>query len=90
MQLMITIEDPDTILLLQKYRRFIAQEDAVDGSMDEIAEGLILGLLDEHRRFASWCKENPTVHRSGDLVCAPTLTVVEPSQESTFFRAAHG
>jgi hypothetical protein len=66
-QLTITIDDPDTILLLKKYRRFISQEDAVDGTMDQIAEGLILTMLDDNGRFADWVRTQTTVVDATDM-----------------------
>jgi len=54
MTITVKIRDPETIALLQRYERFLQVEDECEGSMDQIAEGLILGFLDEHRRFAAW------------------------------------
>lgn len=58
MQLTITINDPETILKLQRYRQFLAEEDVVDGSMDQIAEGMMLGHMGDHDRFLDWCVSN--------------------------------
>jgi len=59
MPITVTITDPATIQLLARYRQFIAQEDQVEGTLDQAAEGLILGCLDEHHRFNTWCQDQP-------------------------------
>lgn len=59
MPITVTIDDAATIQLLARYRQFIAQEDLVEGTLDQAAEGLILGCLDEHHRFNAWCQDQP-------------------------------
>jgi hypothetical protein len=56
MPITVKIDDPATIQLLARYRQFISQEDHVEGTLDQAAEGLILGCLDEHHRFNAWCQ----------------------------------
>ena len=60
MQLTITLDDPDTIALLREYSRFIEQADAAQGTIDQVAEGLILMYLDEHGDFVQWRRANST------------------------------
>jgi hypothetical protein len=60
MPITVTIDDPATIQLLTRYRQFIAQEDNAEGTLDQAAEGLILGCLDEHHRFNVWCQDPAT------------------------------
>lgn len=66
MPITVTITDPATIQLLARYRQFIAQEDQVEGTLDQAAEGLILGCLDEHDRFNTWCHDQPAAQASAD------------------------
>lgn len=54
MALTIKLNDPDTIAILQHYSLFISLHDGVDGTLEQAAEGLILGCLDEHTRFVKW------------------------------------
>ncbi len=85
--LTITISDPDTIALLQKYQRFIEQTDSVDGSLDQIAEGLILGSIDEHPQFTQWRFEArthtaapaPTIEHASVAVAFPFANQVRRS-----------
>lgn len=51
----ITISDPDTIQAIQRYALFVETVDGVTGTIDQLAEGLILGMLDEHWQFRAWC-----------------------------------
>ena len=51
----ITISDPETVLLLRGYRRFLAEEDGVRGSMQQIIEGMALAFMDDHDNFRTWC-----------------------------------
>lgn len=51
----ITISDPGTVLLLQSYRKFLVEEESVDGSMQQIVEGMALAFMDEHDGFRAWC-----------------------------------
>lgn len=76
MPITVVIDDPATIQLLAKYRQFIAQEDFVEGTLDQAAEGLLLGCLDEHHRFNTWCKNQP------DGSC-------DPKQNSTELAVIH-
>ncbi len=54
MALVITISDPSTLALLQQYGQYVHQVDGERATMDELAEGLMLGMLDEHQRFREW------------------------------------
>lgn len=56
--LTLTFDDPQTVALLLQYSQFIRQEDGVEGTLQEVAAGLVVGCLDEHHRFAKWAKEN--------------------------------
>jgi hypothetical protein len=51
----IRIEDPETIILIAKYSCYVRDIDGASGTLDELAEGLMLGLLDGHDRFRQWC-----------------------------------
>ncbi|RDY66722.1 hypothetical protein DX912_11395 [Lysobacter soli] len=51
----IRIEDPETIILIAKYSCYVRDVDGATGTLDELAEGLMLGLLDAHDRFRQWC-----------------------------------
>lgn len=51
----ITISDPKTVLLLRSYRKFLAEEDGVKGSMQQIVEGMALAFMDDHDNFRAWC-----------------------------------
>ncbi|CAD2265251.1 hypothetical protein X12_004524 (plasmid) [Xanthomonas arboricola] len=51
---MVRITDPETVALLESYRQFLGQVDEVSGSLDDVTQGLVLGLLDEHARFREW------------------------------------
>jgi len=51
----IRIEDPETIILIAKYSCYVRDIDGATGTIDELAEGLMLGLLDSHDRFRQWC-----------------------------------
>lgn len=57
-QLTITVTDPATIELLAQYRRFIESEDGTKGTITEVVEGLIVGCMDDHQRFAMWRRNN--------------------------------
>lgn len=54
----ITITDPATIDLLQRYAQYLEKVDGVTGTMDQLAEGMILGFLDEHTQFRWWDKRH--------------------------------
>jgi hypothetical protein len=82
-KLTITVTDPATIQLLARYRQFIKDEDGARGSIAEVVEGLIVGQLDGHERFAHWRRTNssgPTTMKNVTL--HPTARTVE-SDEST-------
>lgn len=53
-KLTITVTDPNTIELLVRYKSFLKAEDGATGSINELVEGLIVGSLDGHDRFADW------------------------------------
>jgi len=55
--LTIAISDPTTIELLQQYRRYVEQVDDLQASEEQLATGLVVGLLDAHCRFRGWRKE---------------------------------
>lgn len=57
MTLTIVISDPTTIDLLQQYRCYVEQVDALQASEEQLATGLVVGLLDAHHRFRDWRKE---------------------------------
>jgi len=54
MALTVTITDPATIELLYRYRHYVEQVDDVRASVEQLTEGLVIGLLDGHDRFNSW------------------------------------
>lgn len=54
MSIIIKITDPETAALLRQYTQYIAQVDGVTGSLSQVAEGLVLGYLDEHSQFREW------------------------------------
>lgn len=60
--LTITIDDPEVIGLLQVYEQYAAQVDGVTGTLDELAEGLVHGLLDSHSRFRAWTAQGGSTH----------------------------
>lgn len=54
MALIIKITDPQTATLLQQYGQYVEVVDGVTGTLSQVAEGLMLGSLDEHSRFQQW------------------------------------
>ena len=54
MPITITITDPATIEMLAQYQEFIRAKDDCEGTIDQVAEGLMLGYLDEHDDFVDW------------------------------------
>jgi len=52
----IEINDPDTVLLINDYIRYLRQVDGVKGSADQVAESMLLGFIDEHTQFRYWRK----------------------------------
>ncbi|WP_426281693.1 hypothetical protein [Lysobacter soli] len=64
MTLTIAISDPTTIELLQQYRRYVEQVDDLQASEEQLATGLVVGLLDAHHRFRDWRKDLLTELRS--------------------------
>ena len=54
MSITIRITDPETAALLRQYRQYVDQVDGVTGSISQLAEGLMLGSLDEHLQFREW------------------------------------
>ena len=54
MSITIKITDPETAALLRQYRQYVDQMDGVAGSISQLAEGLMLGSLDEHSQFREW------------------------------------
>lgn len=52
----IEISDPDTVLLINDYIRYLRQVDGIKGSMDQVAESMLLGFIDEHAQFRCWRK----------------------------------
>lgn len=50
----IEISDPDTVLLINDYIRYLKQVDGVRGSADQVAESMLLGFIDEHTQFRNW------------------------------------
>lgn len=73
-KLTITVTDPATIELLAKYRQFIKDEDGARGTIAQAAEGLIIGSLDTHERFANWRRR-----RAGVAPAAPNNVTVLPT-----------
>lgn len=59
--LTLVINDPQTIKLLLKYRTFLEQEDGLQGTLNEVAAGLVVGCLDENLRFTRWTREHAAV-----------------------------
>ncbi|KLA49991.1 hypothetical protein [Xanthomonas euvesicatoria] len=57
MAVTIQITDPQTIALLQSYGEYLSEVDETSGTIDQMAEGLIIGLLDEHSHFRHWRRE---------------------------------
>lgn len=62
----ITISDPATILLLRRYRQFLAEQDCVEGSMGQIVEGMALAFMDDHERFGDWCRQRALAASNGE------------------------
>lgn len=58
MALTITISDPETIALLDRYKKYVGEIDGVRGTIDQLAEGLMLGSLDLHNRFQRWSSKD--------------------------------
>ena len=54
MPLTVTFKDPETIALVMRYAQFMEQRDGVGGTIEQVAEGLIIGYLDEHPSFVQW------------------------------------
>ncbi|MGH8038891.1 MAG: hypothetical protein ACRES5_17260 [Pseudomonas sp.] len=52
----VILTDPQTISLLQQYSQYVSQVESVNGSLDEFAEGLVIGCLDENPAFRQWCR----------------------------------
>jgi len=57
MALVISITDADTVALLERYRHYVDQVDGESGTLEQLAEGLMLGMLDEHHRFREWSRQ---------------------------------
>jgi len=55
--LTLIIDDPQTVALLQQYKEFL-QHEGIDGSLQEVAAGLIVGSMDENHAFTRWTKTN--------------------------------
>jgi len=51
------ISDAKTLELLRQYKQYVAQEDGVTGSINQLAEGLMVGCLDEHHRLREWSQQ---------------------------------
>ncbi|PPU05233.1 hypothetical protein XacyCFBP2565_21975 [Xanthomonas arboricola pv. corylina] len=64
MAVTIKINDPQTIELLQSYSQFLSQVDGVGGTLDDVAEGIVFALLDEHMRFRQWRRGTCTEARA--------------------------
>lgn len=62
----ISISDPETILLLQSYRQFLVEEDGVNGTMQQIVEGMALTFMDDHDDFRAWCRKRALSASKGD------------------------
>lgn len=56
LSLNITITDPQTIALLRQYSHYISQVEQIEGTLDELAQGLVVGCIDEHPAFRRWCR----------------------------------
>lgn len=85
-KLTITVTDPATIDLLARYRQFIKDEDGTGGSITEMIEGLVVGCLDDHERFTSWCRrQNKPVANNVAVFRAPKTADDEATtkQEAT-------
>lgn len=54
MPLTLTFKDPETIRLMLRYAQYISLRDGVTGTVEQVAEGVILGFLDEHPNFNEW------------------------------------
>lgn len=63
--LTVQINDPQTLEILGRYGIYVQDVDGVTGTLDQLAEGLILGMLDEHGRFRDWCRRQPTAATGG-------------------------
>ena len=57
MPITVKITDPKTLELLRQYKQYVAQKDGVSGSINQLVEGLMIGCLDEHRRFREWSQQ---------------------------------
>lgn len=77
-KLILTITDPATIEMLVRYKTFLKVEDEAAGSMNEIAEGLIVGFLDGHDRFADWRHSAATAAAQPTYAPAPSNVAMLP------------
>ncbi len=59
MAITLILSDASTITLLELYRLYFGDVDQAYGSISELAEGLVIGSLDEHCRFRQWRRRNP-------------------------------
>lgn len=50
----IKIDDPDTVAIIHDYTRYLQQVDEIESSVDQAAESMLLGFIDEHVQFRSW------------------------------------
>lgn len=58
MALTITVTDQTTIGLIRLYRQYVREQDQIEGTVRDLAEGLVITFLDEHHRFREWRKAN--------------------------------
>lgn len=56
--LTITVTDQTTIDLIRLYRQYVREEDQTDGTVRDLAEGLVITFLDEHHQFREWRNAN--------------------------------
>lgn len=71
--LTLTFNDPQTIALLLQYKQYLQQE-GIDGTLQEVAAGLIVGSMDENPAFTRWTKQNKALPNNVTTLPARSVT----------------
>ncbi|MCD0253124.1 hypothetical protein JWH16_04545 [Xanthomonas campestris pv. campestris] len=85
--LTLTFNDPQTIALLLQYSKFLKQEEGLDGTLQEIAAGLVVGSLDENISFTQWSKANKPERRQAAAAAKPANVTQLPTAKVALPRA---
>lgn len=85
--LTLTFNDPQTIALLLQYKQFLQQE-GIDGTLQEVAAGLIVGSMDENPAFTRWTKQNKLTRNN--VTPLPARSVASQEEDSGARRAIVG